>query len=84
MFVFNCEKKCLINKKLWEMVCIDIENPIKLSENVKPVKKIMDLTKEDGDLIIRRIAGGSVITYPPTFSPDGEYVYSFFLFPNCC
>lgn len=54
------------------MVCIDIENPIKLSENVKPVKKIMDLTKDEEDLIIKRIAGGSVIAYPPTFSPDGE------------
>lgn len=58
------------------MVCIElqktIENPINLSEQVKSVKKTMDLTKEDEDLIIRRIAGGSVITYPPTFSPDGE------------
>lgn len=54
------------------MVCIDIEKPIKLSENITPVKKIMDLTKDEEDLIIKRIAGGSVIAYPPTFSPDGE------------
>lgn len=53
------------------MVCI-IENPIKLSEKQKSVKKTMDLTKNEGDLIIKRVAGGSVIAYPPTFSPDGE------------
>lgn len=53
------------------MVCIN-ENQIKLSENIKTVKKTMDLTQNEEDLIIKRVAGGSVIAYPPTFSPDGE------------
>lgn len=39
----------------------------------KMTDKVIDMTKDDDDeLTLQRLAGGSVIEYPPVFSPKGE------------
>lgn len=39
----------------------------------KMTEKVIDMTKDDDeDLTLQRFAGGSVIEYPPVFSPNGE------------
>lgn len=44
---------------------------------------IDDLTIDENAFLhlkLQRIAGGSVIEFPPTFSPHGEYVFIYFFF----
>lgn len=39
----------------------------------KMTERVIDMTRDDdGELTLQRIAGGSVIEYPPVFSPNGE------------
>lgn len=55
------------------MVCFVSEANTNATEANKMTGKIIDMTKDDDeDLTLQRIAGGSVIEYPPVFSPNGE------------
>lgn len=57
------------------MVCF-VSDSLKPEDN-NSIEKIIDITMDshdNEDLTVQRIAGGSVIEYPPIFSPNGEYV----------
>lgn len=59
------------------MVCF-VSDSFSKEENQKSTMKdntINDLTMDDTDFLdlkLQRVAGGSVIEYPPIFSPNGE------------
>lgn len=54
------------------MVCfVDVANANPAGE--KMTEKVIDMTRDDDEeLTLQRLAGGSVIEYPPVFSPNGE------------
>lgn len=55
------------------MVCFVSETNTNPAEE-KMTDKVIDMTNDDDDeeLTLQRLAGGSVIEYPPVFSPNGE------------